>query len=113
MIPLSTGTITVTRVEDAAGVDPYDPPAAHPAPTTIASGVRAVLTPPSATTKLSGGTRVDYVAQLRCDTTAMLPGDAVTDSETGLVWTVLWATQTNALGLAFTRAELKLVEGAT
>lgn len=111
-IPLNTSTITVTRIEDASTTDPYDPAADHPAPTTIASGVRAVISPPSGTAKLVGGDRVVYEAALRCDTTAILPGDVVVDSG-GLTWTVLFASQISALGMTFTSGKLRLVTGAT
>lgn len=112
MIPFGSSTITVTRVEDATDQDPYDPAVDHPAPTTIASNVRAVISPPSGTAKLVGGDRTVYEAALRCDTTALEANDTVVDSG-GLTWTVLWVTQVNALGVKFTNARLRLVAGAT
>ena len=107
MIPLATTTITVSRVE-ATDVDPYD--AAQPSPTTIASGVRAVVGTPSASVALSSGDKVVYAASLRCDPVDVQPGDTVTDS-TGTAWTVLWAREVNAVGLDFMEGQLRLVQG--
>lgn len=112
MIPFATSIGTVTRVEDATDRDPYDPPSDHPAPTTIASGVRAVISPPTGTARLVGGTRIVYDAKLTCDPTDLQQNDVWIDSG-GLTWTVLSASQINAIGLRFTAAQLRLVEGAT
>lgn len=111
-IPFATSTGTVTRVEDATDVDPYDPPSDHPAPTTIAENVRGVVSPPTGIAKLVGGTRVVHDAKLTCDTTDLQPNDLWVDSG-GLTWTVLYASQINALGMVHTAAQLRLVEGAT
>lgn len=110
MIPLATTTITVTRIEAGANVDPYDPD--PPAPTTVATDIRAVISPPTASVGLSGGNRVEYGAALRCDPVSLLAGDTVTDS-TGTAWMVLWAREVNALGLSFMESKLRLIEGAT
>lgn len=112
MIPIATSTGTVTRVEDAVDVDPYDPPSDHVAPTTIASGVRGVISPPGGTARLVGGTRVVYDAKLTCDPTELKPEDLWIDSG-GLTWTVLFASQINALGMVHTAAAVRLVTGAT
>lgn len=112
MIPFNTSTGTVTRVEDADTVDPYDPVDQHAAPTTIAENVRAVISPPGGTAKLIGGDRVVHDATLTCDPTDLQPGDTWIDSG-GLTWTVLYASQINALGVVHTTARLRLVTGST
>lgn len=110
MIPLATTTITVTRADMTGAADPYDPD--PPAPTVVASGVRAVIGAPKATTKLSGGTKVDYTATLRCDPCTITGGDTVTDAG-GTAWLALWAIEVDALGLDFIEGELRLQTGAT
>ncbi|HEX3539653.1 MAG TPA: hypothetical protein VHT75_04340 [Acidimicrobiales bacterium] len=110
MIPLATSTITVSRVEAPANTDPYDP--GQPAPTTIATGVRAVVSPPTADATLSGGNKVVYAARLRCDPCGVAAGDTVADS-TGITWICLWARRVTAVGLDFIEGQLRMVEGAT
>lgn len=107
MIPLATNTVTVTRVVET-DVDPYD--ADQPSPTTIVSGVRAVVSPPSVNVALSGGDKVVYTANLRCDPCDLQAADTVTDN-TGTAWFVLWAKEINALGFDFMLAQLRLVQG--
>lgn len=109
MIPLATSTITVQRVDTPVGMDAYS--ADPPAPSTIATDVRAVISPPSANVALSGGTRVEYSGQLRCDPVDLQTDDTVIDAQSGLTWTVLWAQRTTAAGLDFTHAQLRLVQG--
>jgi hypothetical protein len=109
VIPLATSTITVQRVASTVGQDGYDPD--QPGPSTVASGVRAVVTPPSASVALSGGDRVVYTGQLTCDPVDLRADDTVTDSTSGLTWMVLWAQPVNAVGLTFVRAQLRLVQG--
>lgn len=111
-IPLATQRITVTRVEDGVDIDPYAPPSAHPAPTTIATNVRSVISTPSGGTKLVGGERVVNNTQLRCDPIDLQPGDVVDDGQ-GNVWTVLNVSQMNALGQKFTIASMRTTTGAT
>lgn len=112
-IPLSLLTLTIQRVTPVPGddgiVDGYD---AEPAPTTIASGIRAVIGQPSANVVLSGGDRVVYSATFDADPCSIQPGDVVIDS-TGTTWVALDATTIRALGLDHTRGELRLVQGAT
>lgn len=109
-IPLATTTITATRIEAAQTVDDYD--ADQPAPTTIATGVRATVGPPSATTELVGGRRVEYSARFACDPTPLQPGDTVTDGD-GNTWRVIWAQQVSAFGNTHTFGELRATTGTT
>lgn len=109
-IPLATSTINVTRVEAAANTDPYDP--GQPAPTTTATAVRAVISPPSANVALSGGNKVVYAAKITCDPCDLQAGDQVADS-TGITWICLWARRVTAVGLDFLEGQLRMVEGAT
>lgn len=111
MIPLATTTVTVAREESGLDVDPYD--AAQPAPTTITTGVRAVVGAPSANVALSGGDRVVYTSTLRADPCDLQADDTVTDATTGLVWVVLWARRVTAVGQDMMTAQLRLVTGAT
>ena len=110
MIPLATTTITVTREEGIVDVDPYDPN--PPAPTTVAAGIRAAISAPTANVALSGGDRVVYTASLRCDPCDITNDDVLTDG-TGTVWSVLWARRETAAGLDFILGQLRLVQGAT
>jgi hypothetical protein len=120
-IPLHTSTITVTRStanpESPAdpGVDPYDPPSSFPGypntSATVVSGVRAVITPTPGRAVVVGGLREVYDTQLRCDTIDLQPDDTVTDSVANQSWRVLTVTQVNAVGMIFTLANLRIVEG--
>ena len=108
-VPLSNTFITVVRNLAEQNSDPSDTPTNYQ---TIASSVRAVISPPNGTAKLVGGTQLVYNAQLRCDTTDLLPQDRVTDASTGIVWRVLATSQVNSLGMVFTMANLRMVTGA-
>lgn len=115
VIPIASTTITITRssidgdVEQPA--DPYDP--TPPVVSEVASGVRAVIGVPSATTTLVGGTREVYQAKLTCDPVDLQAGDVVTDDEDGTAWTVLWARPSSGFGLDNMLAQLRLTVGAT
>lgn len=113
-IPFATTTITVTRIETSSAstdlIDPYD--AVQPAPTTVASGVRATIGPPSATTELAGGRRVEYDVRFASDVTDLEPGDTVTDA-TGNVWRLIWAQRVAALGSDHMVGLLRATTGAT
>lgn len=112
-IPLALLTLTIQRVTPVAGdddqIDGYD---SQPAPTTIASGIRAVIGQPSANVVLSGGDRVVYSASFSADPTDIQPGDTIIDS-TGIVWSALWSRSVFGLGLSHTSGELRLVTGVT
>lgn len=111
MIPFATTTITVQREEVAVDTDGYDDDL--PDPTTVVSGVRAVIGPPSANVVLSGGDRVVYSAQLRCDPCDIQADDTVVDASNDDTWVVLWARRVTALGLDFMEAQLRLTTGVT
>lgn len=112
-IPLALTTLTIQRVTPVPGddgiVDAYDP---QPAPTTIASGIRATIGQPSANVVLSGGDRVVYSASFDADPCSIQPGDVVIDGS-GTVWSALYATTVYGLGLSHTTGELRLVSGVT
>jgi hypothetical protein len=110
-LPLSTTTISVERnVAEQMGRDPYDSPAQMEV---LATGLRAVVTPPTGSAQLVGGTRVAYLAQLHCDPCDLQPEDQITDAMSGLTWTLLWASEVKALGLHFTEGQMRRVTGAT
>jgi hypothetical protein len=110
MIPLATTQLSIARTEPAdQPYDPYDSPAVYP--TQVATGVRAVITAPTANAVLSGGNQVVYAAKVTADLCDLQAGDTVTDA-TGLTWTVLWARQVLGFGLDHMEGQLRLVEGA-
>lgn len=112
-IPLALLTLTVQRVTPIPGdddvVDAYDP---QPAPTVVASGIRAVIGEPSANVVLTGGDRVVYSATFKSDPADIQPGDLIIDS-TGTSWIALFSTTVRGLGLDHSAGELRLVVGAT
>lgn len=108
-IPLATTTITVTRSANDGTTDLYDAPAAA---TTVASGVRAVITGPSSRTSLVRGQRVVVSAGFRADPCDIQTGDVLTDATSGAVYEVLWALSRYELGLGYTYGDLITVNGA-
>lgn len=111
-IPLALVTLTVQRVTPVAGDDgQFDGYDSAPAPSTIASGIRAVIGQPSANVVLTGGDRVVYSATFDADPCSIQPGDTIIDSS-GTVWSALFSTTIRGLGLDHTRGELRLVTGA-
>lgn len=110
-IPLATTHVTVTRSLLDGDTDQYDPDE-YPDPDTavIATGVRAVISPPTASTNLVAGQRVSFGAKLICDPTDLQASDTVTE-DNGTVWTVLWARPIKAVGLDHTEAGLRMVTG--
>lgn len=114
MIPFATTKITVGRIEGAAtdSLDPYDPyDGAPPAATAVATGIRAVIGPPSASDMLTTGDRVEYSASMRCDVCDLQSRDVVTETD-GSQWVVLWSKRVKAFGADFMHAELRMVQGA-
>lgn len=111
-IPIATTTITVTRVEAGDTVDPYDGPSDQPAPTTVATSVRAAIGPPTATTGLTGGRRVEYEARLVADPCNIAPGDSVVDAG-GNEWTLVWARRVTAFGTDHMLGSLRTTTGTT
>ena len=113
MIPLATSAITVARRTGlAANTDPADP-ADYSSPefTTVSTGVRAVLSAPTANPNLIAGDRITYSSRLICDPTDLQANDVVTDDVTGTEWVVLWARPITAVGLDHTEAQLRMVTG--
>lgn len=114
-IPFFTTQITNTRSADSANVliDPYDgPPDYDPSPqVTVNSGVRAVVSTPSLSNQLSGGNKVVWNAQMRCDVVDMATDDVVTDRTTGLVWQCLNVEMQQAFGLNFLVVSLRRTVG--
>lgn len=108
-IPLASHTISVLRSLTNEDVDGYDE---QPKPITIFANVRAVLSPPTSSTRLVGGERVVNNSQLRCDPIDLQPQDVVDDGR-GTQWAVLDVSQISAVGLVFTTATLRIVSGNT
>jgi hypothetical protein len=109
MIPAATTTITVRRVPADDTRDGYDP---LPAPSTVATGVRAHLASPSAREDRGGGTRQALTARLLCDPVDLTHTDTVVDDTTGLEYAVVGVVQQVGFGLDHTAAGLLLVDGA-
>jgi hypothetical protein len=108
-LPVSTTTITVKRTALAADRDPRDP---APEPSTVASGVPAVIGSPAGSEMTDGGQRSNVFSELRCDPTDIDPStDTVVDDATGQTYDVVWATQREGLGLDHTRAQLRATSG--
>lgn len=107
-IPVAINKISIHRVEWPDETDGYDPP---PAPTLIASNVRAVIPPPSGVAQLGGGDRVTYEATMSCDPVDLQPADTVT-SDDGTTWTCITARHFAAFGISMVQARLRLVSGA-
>lgn len=111
MIPIATSAITITRVEIDPTIDPTK--AGDITPTTIATGVRAVIDTPSASVALSFGDRIVYTARLTCDPCDLQQNDTVIDTVGDTEWRVLWTRLKAGLGLDHRVAQLRLVTGAT
>lgn len=111
-IPLHTTKIDIRRSPDSAdpNIDPTDAPASPYV--LVVSGIRAVISTPSAQTTTSGGTRVVFNASMRCDPTDLQVNDEVTDSG-GSVWRCLNVESEGAFALTFMIASLRKVTGTT
>lgn len=108
VIPFATTALTIDRTTLAAGVDPYDPN--PPAPVTIATGVRAVISTPSASTHLVGGMENVYNARLTCDICDLQTDDSVTETD-GTQWRCLWVRPQVGLGVDHLVAQLRMITG--
>lgn len=111
-IPINTTTIDISRSPDANDptIDPTDAP---PSPfAVVVKGVRAVISTPSASTTVTGGTRVVFNASMRCDPTDLQVNDEVKDAS-GSVWKCLNVETEGAFGLVFMIASLRKVTGTT
>lgn len=109
-LPLNTTEISIRRtVETTDWYDGYD--ADPPSPQVIATGVRAVISPPSGSARLIGGDRIVYNSQLRCDPCDLQAQDTVTDAA-GNDWTVLTVSTLDTFGFSFMSADVRMVTGA-
>ncbi len=106
MIPhATTTTITVRTVTEP---EPGDARTT----TVTATGVRAVISAPSATAAVRpGGGQADHRYRLNCDPVTLTAFDQVVDDTTGTVYEVDWAEQRTGLGIAHTVANLSRLEG--
>jgi hypothetical protein len=111
-IPFNTTTVTVERTVVPQDEDGYADTSAFPS-TEVASSVRAVISTPEVNTILSGGDRIVYNAQMRCDPCDIQQEDEVTDDTTGTEWVVLNVVPQSAFALQFLIVSLRLVTGAT
>lgn len=107
-IPLATTTIAVLRVEADTSRDPYED---APDPETVLSGVRAVISVPSGTEQVAGGSQEDVTFGLSCDPVDILATDQVQDETTELVYEVVWAERRYGLGLDHTTGALRRSTG--
>lgn len=110
MIPLETHRISVLRSITNPDVDGYEEN--QPEQVTVFADIRAVLSPPTSSTRLVGGDRVVNNGQLRCDPVDVRPQDTVDDGR-GSQWTVLDVSQIDAVGLKFTICSIRIVSGNT
>jgi hypothetical protein len=107
-IPFAKDLIDISRVDDST-VDGWDDN--PPTPIQTASGVRAVVSLPSAAPNLVGGDRIVYNATMTCDLCDLQANDTVTDSQ-GTQWRCLTVVTQIGLGLDHMAANLRLVSGA-
>lgn len=110
MIPLSTTSISVLRLN--AGSE-YDEPYAGTEPhnrTLAASGVRAVIDRPAGNVVLAGGEQAVADYDLICDETDIGYGDLIQDDTTGRTYRI---TQLITYPGEHVEAGLRAVEGET
>lgn len=107
-VPLHTTTISVLRVPADSTRDPYDP---QPAPTVVASGVRAHISSPRGREQTAGGSQEVVEFRLTCDPVDLRHTDQVQDEQTGAVYDVTWARSREGVGLDQTQAGLQQVTG--
>lgn len=109
MLPIATTTIAVVRPNPSD--EPYETPGA---PSTVATGVRAVISISRGDETTAGGDQEVVYFRLDCDPIAGVTldhGDRVEDLGTGEVYEVLWARMARGLGLDHYEAGLKQVDG--
>lgn len=111
-IPFGTTHLVIVRSTFPLDEDGYDPPADHLSPDSVVvqTGIRAVVTVPTANTVLTIGQRIVYTSKLTADPCDLRPGDLVTESS-GLIWTCLWSKAFGAFGISGIEAQLQLVVG--
>jgi hypothetical protein len=116
-IPLSTTTITVKRPARPVTEDPwgegYDAPAARDnSESTVATAVRAVVSPNGGTGGSTGGESEVLLFRMTCDPCPLSYGDEVLDDRTGIRYAVEWCTETPGIaGLGHVVAGLKITKG--
>jgi len=110
MIPISLTTVTVSRVTPDSTRDGYDP---QPAPTTISSGVRAVIGNPGGSQNITAGDRTVVTFPFTTDPADITADDTLTDDVTGTTYRVMWARARTGLGLDHIEGECEQVEGAS
>ena len=109
-IPLPTTTITITRRALVATEDPYDEPSG--APSAIASGVRAHISPRGAEEHTEGRSSTEDVRyRINADTADLQHTDLVVDETTDQTYAVVWAENVSGLGLDHTTGELRRITG--
>jgi hypothetical protein len=111
MIPVSTTTIAVLRIDADPTRDPTD---AQPPAAVIASGVRAHISTSRGIEATSTGASQEIVYfRMSCDPVDLSNADQVRDEATGEVYDVLWSRpRTGAIpGLDHVQAGLRQVSG--
>jgi hypothetical protein len=108
VLPLATTTVTVLRPTAGADADPY---ATQPAPATVASGVRAVVSGRSGGGTEVGGQEAVVTATLLCDVADLRHTDRITDAATGETWEVVWPSKVTGFGLDHLKAGIRLTRG--
>lgn len=111
-IPFNTTLISIVRSTLPVLEDPYDSPSLYPSPesTVIATGIRAVVSVPTANIALSIGDRVVYTSKLTCDPCDLEESDLVTESS-GRIWVALGPTPFGAFAISGMQCQLRLVQG--
>lgn len=112
-IPYAETTIKVSRrpqLAEGTWVDPYDP---APEPTTVATGVRAVISTSSGREATAGGQQSITELRLACDEFAggLSHYDIVTDEPSGEEYEVTWSRARTGMGLDHFSAGLKQTKG--
>lgn len=110
-IPFATTTISIVRSNLPVMEDPYDDPSAYPIPPTspVASGIRAVVKPPTTNVNLTIGDRVVLESNLICDPCDLREGDYVTEAG-GRIWVALGPSPWGAFFLNGMQATLRIVQ---
>jgi hypothetical protein len=109
MLPLTTTTITVQRLE--SGVDPYDN---HDTTwSTVTTRQPATITSPSGFSQLVGGHQQTVSATLYTDTDVDLRyEDRIIDETTNVTWQVKWVAVRYELGFGHLKAGIEHTAGA-
>lgn len=103
-IPIATTTVTVAR---PSGGDALD----RGAPSTVASGIRAVIGSIRGAETVTAGASEEVTATLTCDPCDLHHDDFVTDDVLGDRWAVTYVRKRIGLGLDHMTAGLVAVTG--